>query len=251
MRLKVVTYNLRYGTAPDGPNAWEHRRDAVAALVRRHAPDVLGLQEALPQQVEWLLAHAPGLMAVGCGREDGQNEGESCTIMVRAERFRVAEAGTFWLAPEPSRPGALGWGAKHPRICTWAKLVAFDGATFCVANVHLDHESTAARREGCRLLASRLGGWGGPLVLMGDFNTGWRDKALEPLTLQWRRVPMSPEVGTYNAFVPETPSDEAIDHVWVSAGWEVHGAAADVSTFEGRCPSDHYPVIADLEWARP
>ena len=45
--LRVMTFNLRLDLASDGPNAWPHRRDWVAALIRFHGADVVGVQEAL------------------------------------------------------------------------------------------------------------------------------------------------------------------------------------------------------------
>ena len=43
--LRLMTFNIRYGTAGDGPNAWANRRALVADIIRRSAPDVLAIQE--------------------------------------------------------------------------------------------------------------------------------------------------------------------------------------------------------------
>lgn len=45
--LIVMSFNIRYGTADDGENNWDKRRDLACDLVRRQGPDVIGLQEAL------------------------------------------------------------------------------------------------------------------------------------------------------------------------------------------------------------
>ena len=45
--LALLSYNLRRDTRSDGPNRWRHRRDRVAATLRK--ADVAGLQEALLQ----------------------------------------------------------------------------------------------------------------------------------------------------------------------------------------------------------
>ena len=50
--FNAATYNLRFNTASDGPNAWPHRRDAVRALIRHHEIDLLGTQEGLIDQIE-------------------------------------------------------------------------------------------------------------------------------------------------------------------------------------------------------
>src|SRR4051812_25823419 len=55
--LKVMTFNLRRRKESDGPNAWDERRDAAAEVIRRHAPDLIGTQEGLREQVGFLQQH--------------------------------------------------------------------------------------------------------------------------------------------------------------------------------------------------
>ena len=52
--LRLMTFNIRYGTAGDGPNGWSNRRTLVADIIRRSAPDVLAIQEGLAFQLEEL-----------------------------------------------------------------------------------------------------------------------------------------------------------------------------------------------------
>src|ERR687893_220753 len=84
--LRVMTFNLRYDTPSDGPNAWPHRRDWVAALIRFHAPDAIGVQEALAHMLGDLDARLPGFARVGVGRADGRAGGEFSAILYRRER---------------------------------------------------------------------------------------------------------------------------------------------------------------------
>ncbi|MEM6799164.1 MAG: endonuclease/exonuclease/phosphatase family protein [Planctomycetota bacterium] len=73
--LRVMTFNIRYGTANDGPNAWPRRRDAVVETIRRFDPDVLGVQEALAFQLDELQRSLTGLSAIGKGQDDGRRRG--------------------------------------------------------------------------------------------------------------------------------------------------------------------------------
>ncbi|MGD8363154.1 MAG: endonuclease, partial [Gemmatimonadota bacterium] len=50
--LVLMTFNIRYGTAEDGLNAWVNRRSLVAEIIRRESPDVLAIQEGLAFQLE-------------------------------------------------------------------------------------------------------------------------------------------------------------------------------------------------------
>src|SRR5688500_4995548 len=68
--VRVTSFNLRYDTPNDGANAWPHRRDWVAGLIRFHALDAVGVQEALATQLGDLDARLPGFARVGVGRAD-------------------------------------------------------------------------------------------------------------------------------------------------------------------------------------
>ncbi|HVM45353.1 MAG TPA: endonuclease/exonuclease/phosphatase family protein, partial [Candidatus Thermoplasmatota archaeon] len=61
----MLTFNLRRATRQDGPNAWERRRDAVGALIRRHAPDVVATQEGTLPMLRDLDERLPDYERVG------------------------------------------------------------------------------------------------------------------------------------------------------------------------------------------
>jgi hypothetical protein len=52
--LRVMTFNLRYDNPGDGANAWARRRDTVVRVVHAFKPDLLGTQEALAGQADFL-----------------------------------------------------------------------------------------------------------------------------------------------------------------------------------------------------
>src|SRR5688572_1248204 len=66
--LRVMTFNIRYGTADDGENRWELRKDLLIRTIRAADPDVLGVQEALASQVDELREAFPAYDFVGVGR---------------------------------------------------------------------------------------------------------------------------------------------------------------------------------------
>ena len=57
--VSVMSFNIRYGTAKDGENAWPHRRAFVVETIQQRKPDLLGLQEAIDLQVEYLAKRLP------------------------------------------------------------------------------------------------------------------------------------------------------------------------------------------------
>ena len=43
--LKIMSFNIRYGTAADGAHSWQFRKELVVDRIRAFDPDVLGIQE--------------------------------------------------------------------------------------------------------------------------------------------------------------------------------------------------------------
>src|SRR4051794_31366877 len=114
--LRVMSFNVRYGTADDGPHSWPFRRQAALAVVRSFQPHLLGLQEALAFQIEEFLEAFPGYASVGVGRDDGAREGEFAPILYDTSRLSLLDSGTFWFSVTPDQPGSRYPGCYHPRI---------------------------------------------------------------------------------------------------------------------------------------
>lgn len=285
--VTVMSFNIRYGTARDGDDAWPRRRELVIDRIRAHDPDVIGLQEALRFQIDELLAAFPGYASLGVGRDDGKAAGEHAAIFYRKARLKPAAPqptqppqsesslrahGDFWFSETPAMPGSTSWGNSITRICTWARFEDVAASRpFYVFNVHLDHQSQPSRERSAVLLAERIAARASsdPVIVTGDFNAGEDNAAMLYLmgkaesvpTLKDSPEPVQPapalrdsfrvahpearEVGTFNAFKGATDGDK-IDFILIDGVWEVIVAEIDRTMPEGRCPSDHFPVVARL-----
>jgi hypothetical protein len=42
--VRVLSYNIRYGTANDGENHWDKRKEFLIATIKAFDPDLLGTQ---------------------------------------------------------------------------------------------------------------------------------------------------------------------------------------------------------------
>jgi endonuclease/exonuclease/phosphatase family metal-dependent hydrolase len=252
--LSVMSFNIRYGTAPDGENAWEQRRDLLVGTVVAHDPDILGVQEALRFQLDAIGAALPGHTEIGVGRDDGDTAGEYAALLVRRGRFDVDTSGTFWLSDTPEVPGSMSWGNRVTRICTWVVLRdRATGGRLAVFNTHLDHESQPARERGGGLILERVEqhAAGLPVLLLGDFNAGEDNPALALVRAAgfvdtYRAVdPDSAGDGTFSGFRGDSTGAK-IDHVLARGDWKVE--TADILRRRGgtRDPSDHFPVVATL-----
>jgi endonuclease/exonuclease/phosphatase family metal-dependent hydrolase len=257
--VRVMSFNIRYGTANDGADAWPLRRDLALRVVRDFAPTVLGVQEALHFQIEELRAAFPDYGVVGVGRSDGVEAGEYAAILFDARRLRVVESGTFWLSETPDVPGSMHWGNRITRIATWARF--HDRArdtTFVVFNTHWDHESQPSRERSARLVLDRIAARNPavPLILTGDFNAGEDNAAFRALLSDARAAaalvdsfrvvhPDATGTGTFHGF-RGTPGADRIDAIFTSPHWRVLDAAIVRTQSAGRFPSDHFPVTAVL-----
>lgn len=257
--IRAMTFNIRLDLASDGANAWPHRKEMVAAIIRREAPDLLGTQEVLLHQKRYLETALPGYTFVGVGRDDGAEGGEFSPLAWRGERFEALESGTFWLSPTPETPGK-GWDAAYPRVATWAVLRdRRTGRTIRVLNTHFDHVGTVARANAARMIAEWVASGpaaGAPAIVMGDFNAAPGSEPYRILaearsgladTRAISRTPPYGPPGTFNAFDITAAPDAPIDHVFVTPGFSVAGYAVITQHWEGRLPSDHYPVLVDIE----
>jgi endonuclease/exonuclease/phosphatase family metal-dependent hydrolase len=260
-----MSFNIRYGTAPDGLDAWEHRREFVLETVNAFDPDVLGTQECLRFQADYLAANLPGYAVVGAGRDDGGDAGEMCAIFYRADRFKKLDQGHFWLSETPEAVGSRGWDAALPRMATWVKLRARGDTlgAFVVVNTHFDHAGAEARLESARLVSAET--WsirsGSPAIVMGDFNSPADSTAGRPYmelltgvgdstrmlvdTYRATHPEPSPNEGTFNAF-RGLIDGARIDWILATPGIEVLEGGIDRRHRRGTYPSDHFPVTAVL-----
>ncbi len=259
--LHVMSFNIRYGTADDGPDRWENRRQQVCELIERNKCDLIGLQEALRFQIDAIRETLPVYAEVGVGREDGKTKGEYSGILYRADRLLLAEAGTFWLSDTPEVPGSMTWGNKITRVCTWGRFIHKpSGKAFYHFNTHFDHQSQPSREKAAVLLAQRIRGrkHSDPVIVSGDFNAGESNPAVRylkgdldldgktpiPFVDSFRLLhPEATEVGTFHAF-KGTRSGEKIDYIFVQPGAEVLEARILHDNVDGRYPSDHFPITA-------
>lgn len=257
--IRVMSFNIRYGTAQDGENAWDLRREALRTSIRDFAPDLLGTQECLKEQAEWLIERMPEYGFVGVGREDGRQGGEMCAIFFRADRFRPEASGHFWLSESPDSAGSRSWDSALPRMVSWVRLrPQIDTLrTIVFFNTHFDHVGVEARRRSAELLRKRASeiAAGSPIIVAGDFNAPADSLAAGPyrvltadetLVDSYRALhAASSGEGTYHAFKGSTGGPR-IDWILVSPELHILDSAILQARVDDRWTSDHFPVTAVL-----
>jgi endonuclease/exonuclease/phosphatase family metal-dependent hydrolase len=154
--LNVITFNIRLDIASDSMNAWEYRKDKVTSQLLFHEADIIGIQEALHNQVMDMEQGMPNYRYAGGGREDGKIKGEYSAIFYNTGRLELLQSATFWLSKTPSVPGSKSWDAAITRIVTWAKFRdKITDNIFFHFNTHFDHIGKMARRESALMIQKR------------------------------------------------------------------------------------------------
>ncbi|RPJ53690.1 MAG: endonuclease/exonuclease/phosphatase family protein [Acidobacteria bacterium] len=252
--LRVMTFNIRYGTAQDGEDHWSKRKGLTFGVISEHKPDVVGLQEALRFQIDEILAAVPGYALLGVGRDDGKMQGEHAAILYRTDRLKVGQHGNFWFSDTPNAPGSKHWGNQITRMCTWARFESLDGGnSFYLFNVHLDHQSQPSREKSVQLLLERIDDreFRDPVIATGDFNAGESNPAVTAMKRAFKDSfrmlhPEATDVATFNGFKNPSTGTDKIDHIFVGPSVEVREAAILRDQTGGRFPSDHFPVTATV-----
>ena len=255
--VRVMTWNILHGSDYGPPwqqQNWPARKHALATVLREAQPDILGVQEARPEQVAFLEKTLPDHQRVGVGRDDGRDAGEHCAIYFRRDRFEAIGSGTFWLQEPTDQPAGAGRWAK--RTCTWVRLRRrAGGRTLCVYNTHLPGRTAALVRGQSRLSAARIvldhikaGDPADAVVLVGDFNAGpdaqprrvFAEIGLRETAALAGKQAAPP---TYQFYGVRMGS---LDGILVGPGWRVgRYLVVDVKP-DGVFPSDHFGVLADL-----
>jgi endonuclease/exonuclease/phosphatase family metal-dependent hydrolase len=260
--LNVMTFNIRLNIKSDSLNAWPYRKDNAASQIKFHNVHILGVQEALHDQMMDLSQSLTEFKFAGVARDDGKTKGEYSAIFYDTVRLKLLESSTFWLSLTPAIPGSKSWDAAITRIVTWAKFRdAKTKRTFFVFNTHFDHIGKEARKESARLIKQSVKEIAGsnPVIIMGDFNSKPSDDPIKLLTdpadkdrlIDTKSISVTPHYGpqgTFNAFTSKETDNEPIDFIFIKGKWKVLQHATLSQTWGGRFSSDHFPVFAILSF---
>jgi endonuclease/exonuclease/phosphatase family metal-dependent hydrolase len=258
--IEVMSFNLRWGPDP-APEDWEARGELVTALLRKEAPDVVGLQESRDEFVKDLLQGLPEYAAYP-DQGDRRN-----AVLYRADRLRLDRETSD---SENARVDApeKDWGIGSVRLPRAARFVDKEsGRGFYVYNNHMDHRYPESRAWSAQVLIDRIRGRriDDPVILTGDFNAIAAGPAMRflrgeaplqsgedavsnpiPFVDTWRHQHADATAsGTYHRFVGARFGPR-VDYVLAGPGIRVREARILRDEWDGRYPSDHFPVSAKL-----
>lgn len=252
--LSVMSYNIKLDYPKEGENSWTNRKPFFIAQLEFHEPDILGVQEAMPNQMKDMDSLLADYSFVGVGRDDGKDEGEYSAIFYKNDKFKVLESSTFWLSQTPEKV-SMGWDAVCNRVCSYALFEnTITNQKFWVFNTHFDHVGIEARKNSATLIIQKIKDINTqkyPVILSGDFNMEEDHESIQFIELHLKdsktiaNTSFGP-IGTFNNFEFDKPVTRRIDFIFVSPEIEVNKYAVLSDSWECKYPSDHLPVFVKL-----
>jgi len=248
MNLTAMTFNLRLNHTDDGENAWPYRKDNVVQTILANDPHIFGIQEGLPMMVSKLKESLPAYEMIGEGRGGGDVD-EYSALFYKKEQLILNNHGQFWLSETPEVANSISWDSACPRICTWGEFALKNNPShrFVFFNTHLDHIGQEARKKGAELICSNIGQYldaNLPVIFTGDLNVEPDNEVIDILE-KADLVRLHTEGKTFHDFKGGIPG-EPIDYIFTSKQVKVLNIKVDRRNFDGKYPSDHYPLVAEL-----
>ncbi len=265
--IKVASFNLKRDSLLaylNRQNAWSSRRNLISSIIRSSNATIVGVQELIPsmrEDIKKLLSTDYSIRGFGRAKSLGD---EQAAIILKNDDVTVSFDKTFWLSKHPEKNGSRAYYAFFPRICTVCEAYVreFD-RKIRVFNTHFDHVCGMARNLSVRIILEYMHRLNQeeklPTILMGDLNARPDSRPIRVLsenlheypeihlTNVWNCVDTSTsQIGsTYHGFKGKTDG-RPIDYIFVSDEFVVDEAYIDRTNFNGRYPSDHYPLMAVL-----
>lgn len=236
---------------PFGTN-WEARRANAAFILNTTQADVIGTQEAVNYQRDYLQQQT-GYAWYGTGR-DGGNNGEGSWIFYKGDKYTLdtANSGNFWLSNSPNTPSSFG--GNYNRICTYVHLIEkATGRGFYVFNAHFPTPDLYnARLSSMKLLAQRMASRAiqtDPVYATGDFNSNEGDG----VTIWMKNGADNPIKcrDTYRDVNPtgsvDTGFGTKFDYIYCPNDTKYTSQSSWV--IKTPLASDHYPIVAEVQYA--
>jgi len=252
--LTVLTLNLRFGLADDGPNNWQNRKKGFPAFFDTYPTDFIGFQEANDFQIDFLADLLEDYHYIG-KRSPSPSFWQN-NIIFYQKSWTCAYHEHFFLSPTPSVPSRYH-KSLWPRQCTMGMFKTNQRQVICI-NTHLDFE-TSVQVKSARLILNRLAHLPDdtPVILMGDFNAApfsacyniFTDKNEEPAVPApcFKDAFSEPFAGTHHGFTGHAHGDH-IDWILFRGNIAVKRSQIIQDKFNNIYISDHFPLFAEFSW---
>ena len=255
-KINIMTYNIRLDTETDSINKWDNRKEGIVSLIKEEDIHILGIQEALPNQIEYLSQQLKNYDYIGEGRDGGSN-GEYSAIYFKSDNVVLEQEETFWLSETPEIP-SIGWDAAIKRIVTLGvfKIKNLE-KKLIVYNTHFDHVGKVAREKSASIILNHISKnnyQDKPTVVMGDFNANPDESPIKLLSEQlqdsFKVLPVKDPIGTFSGFDLCSKLLNRIDYIFTKKINIIDYKHIDKKLPSGLWPSDHLPILISISFEK-
>ena len=247
--IKIMTYNIRLETKDDNINEWSKRKKGLVSLIKKSNPDILGIQEGLPNQILYLSKNLDEYSMIGEGR-DGKDDGEYSAIYYKNKKLKLEKDETFWLSETPKKP-SVGWDAALNRIATVGVFTTLNSnKKLVVYNSHFDHIGKIAREKSVNLIINHIKNnnyFKNAIIVMGDFNSVSSETPIkllkENLEDSFNKIHQKRPFGTFNGFDLKSKLTRRIDYIFTKNIDVYKYKHISEKLPNGLWPSDHLPIL--------
>ena len=252
--VKIMTLNLRFGLADDGPNSWEYRKNSFPALLQNDACDVIGFQEANDFQIDFLKGILSDYDYIG-QRSPSPSFWQN-NILFYKRPWQCTAEDHFFLSATPDIPSRMP-KSRWPRQGTIGVFKNPSTArVIACANTHFDFKPSV-QTASAFIVLERLNtiAAGYPTVLMGDFNALPDSTCHQVLTgaanlpdrqaAPFKNIWQDSFPGTFHSFTGQSDSRH-IDWILYRGPLALDACRVIREPFANFYPSDHFPVQADF-----
>ncbi|MBR5836471.1 MAG: endonuclease/exonuclease/phosphatase family protein [Bacteroidales bacterium] len=221
--LKVISYNIRYSEAKDGTNSWVYRYAASAEMMQDQQADVIGLQEAASDQIEFVEQNFKEYKAVG----------KYASVLWNKKTVSLLKSGSL---------DAATWTLiKHKKT----------GNRFYLVNVDMEKTPDAERKGVLRQILDKVAELNTeniPVVVTGGFYMKPSDPDLSDINSEMINARTSAaktdNTGTYHNW---GKCSDIIDHIYYSSFSDCLEYQTVTTRYADRkFVSDHYPIMTLL-----
>lgn len=256
--MRIMTFNLRCDFFLDFNNRWDMRKDIAVNLIDKYNCGIIGTQEVTKKMHSYLQDNLDRYNIIGRPRSKKASD-ERNDILISKE-YKIEGYKTFWLSDNPEEEGSSKWYSLYPRICTTAVIEIDNKKKIRVCNSHLDCFLPQAREYGLKKLIEGIKNEQKkedlPLIIMGDFNATPDSRLIknfkDGLYTDKRMIAVQDidesmyQQGTRGNFKGKN-NGLHIDYIFVSEEFEIINAQIVKYNENGKYPSDHYPVLAEID----
>ena len=263
--LRIATYNVHYigrrrESGLGSVNAWEERKGALNEAFGAIQADIVGFQEmetygprgsTTPVSnlaLDWLLEYNTDYGAAAQGDPDVFPSTQP--IFYRLDRFTLLDEGWYFFSNTPDVIYSRTFDGSWAAFASWAQFLDNStGVTFRVVNIHTDYSSGSNRIQSADLVAERTKPWisaGETVFMLGDFNAMSGSptlRAIETIGIDFHSA-----TGSTFHFNRGLNLFGAIDHIGHAGdAFEAEATTVVRRKFDGKWPTDHYPVLVDFQ----